>query len=162
MKIHIIGASGSGKSYLASGLSSKYSIPHYDLDELFWDNSSSYGTKRPAEERDKLLSDILKSNDRIIEGVYYDWLDESFKQADVIYVMDIKPAICKLRIIKRFIKRKLRIEPGKNETLRSLFALLKWTDKYFSENLVVIKERLKQYSNKTVYITSAKEAKSLI
>lgn len=161
MKIHIIGASGSGKTYLASKLSSKYSIAHYDLDELFWNNSSSYGTKRQAEERDKLLSDILEGNEWIIEGVYYDWLDESFRSADVIYIMDIKPSVCKRRIIKRFIKRKLRKEPGKKETLKSLFALLKWTDKYFRENLVTIKEHLKRYDVKTVYIKSAKEVNSL-
>lgn len=161
MKIHIIGASGSGKTYLASKLSSKYSIAHYDLDELFWNNSSSYGTKRQAEERDKLLSDILEGNEWIIEGVYYDWLDESFRSADVIYIMDIKPSVCKRRIIKRFIKRKLRKDTGKKETLKSLFALLKWTDKYFRENLVTIKEHLKRYDVKTVYIKSAKEVNSL-
>ena len=38
MKIHIIGYSGSGKSYLADKLSQKYRIKHYDLDNLMWDN----------------------------------------------------------------------------------------------------------------------------
>lgn len=41
MKIHIIGCSGSGKTYL---LSEKYNIPHYDLDDIQWDNNSDgYG-----------------------------------------------------------------------------------------------------------------------
>ena len=31
MKIHIIGCSGSGKTYLANALSEKYNIPHFDL-----------------------------------------------------------------------------------------------------------------------------------
>ena len=34
MKIHIIGGSGSGKTYLAENLSKKYGIRHYDLDDL--------------------------------------------------------------------------------------------------------------------------------
>lgn len=38
MKIHIIGGSGTGKSYLAEGLSEKYAVPHFDLDDLQWDN----------------------------------------------------------------------------------------------------------------------------
>lgn len=45
MKIHIIGCSGSGKTYL---LSEKYNIPHYDLDDIQWDNNSDgYGVKMP-------------------------------------------------------------------------------------------------------------------
>lgn len=45
-KIHIIGGSGSGKTYIADRISEKLDIKTYDLDELFWDNSAdSYGTK---------------------------------------------------------------------------------------------------------------------
>ncbi len=39
MKIHIIGAPGSGKSFLAGNLSKQFDIPHYDLDDLQWDNA---------------------------------------------------------------------------------------------------------------------------
>ena len=48
MKIHMIGCSGSGKSYLANFFSEKYEIPHYDLDDIFWENTPnfSYGAKR--------------------------------------------------------------------------------------------------------------------
>ena len=73
MKIHIIGCSGTGKSYLAKRLSEKYNIPHFDLDDIFWDNSSDrYGVKMPDEKRNQLLDDILRKNDWIIEGVFYD------------------------------------------------------------------------------------------
>ena len=34
MKIHIIGCSGSGKTYLANALSKKYNISHFDLDDI--------------------------------------------------------------------------------------------------------------------------------
>ena len=64
MKIHIIGCSGTGKSYLAKRLSEKYNIPHFDLDDIFWDNSSDrYGVKMPDEKRNQLLDDILRKND---------------------------------------------------------------------------------------------------
>ena len=56
MKIHIIGGPGSGKTYLANELSGNLGIPHFDLDELQWDNQSGdYGTKRDPSERDALL-----------------------------------------------------------------------------------------------------------
>lgn len=56
MKIHIIGGSGSGKTYLAEQLAKKYGIRHYDLDALQWDNDAdTYGVKRSKEERGELL-----------------------------------------------------------------------------------------------------------
>ena len=73
MKIHIIGCSGSGKTYLATALSKKYNIPHFDLDDIQWDNNAKeYGKKRTLDERKALLQEILYNNDEwIIEGVYY-------------------------------------------------------------------------------------------
>lgn len=73
MKIHIIGCSGSGKTYLANALSKKYNISHFDLDDIQWDNNAKeYGKKRTLDERKALLQEILYNNDEwIIEGVYY-------------------------------------------------------------------------------------------
>ena len=52
MKIHIIGCSGSGKTYLANALSKKYNISHFDLDDIQWDNNAKeYGKKRTLDER---------------------------------------------------------------------------------------------------------------
>ena len=105
MKIHIIGCSGTGKTYLAKKLSNKYNIPHYDLDNIYWDNSSEkYGVKTEIEKRNKSLQNILEKDDWIIEGIYYKWLEQSFKNADIIYILDLPKYIYKFRIIKRFIK----------------------------------------------------------
>lgn len=46
MKIHIIGCSGSGKTYLANALSKKYNISHFDLDDIQWDNNAKGYGKR--------------------------------------------------------------------------------------------------------------------
>ena len=66
-----------------------------------------------------------KINDWIIEGVFYDWLDGSFRDADVIILLDIPKRVYRFRIIRRFVKRKLGMERAKKETLSSLVALLK-------------------------------------
>lgn len=91
MKIHIIGCSGSGKTYLANALSKKYNISHFDLDDIQWDNNAKeYGKKRTLDERKALLQEILYNNDEwIIEGVYYAWVQQSFDEADKIYVLDM-------------------------------------------------------------------------
>ena len=153
MKIHIIGCSSTGKTYLAKKLSNKYNIPHYDLDNIYWDNSSQkYGIKTEIEKRDKLLLNILEKDDWIIEGIYYKWLEQSFKDADIIYVLDLPKYIYKFRIIKRFIKRKLRLEAGKKETLKSLSDLLKWADKFQNEDMKEIIKILEKYKEKVHFI----------
>lgn len=162
MKIHIVGGSGTGKSYLADALSRKYSIPHYDLDDLQWDNSADgYGVKALHEQRDAQLKQILEQDDWIVEGVYYAWVLDSFQKADRIYLLAIPNYICKFRILRRFVRRKLGIEPGKKETCRSLLALLRWTDQYQRENLKKIHEILRQYPDKVTYIQKPKEIRTL-
>lgn len=163
MKIHIVGCSGSGKTYFAKALSKKYNIPHFDLDDIQWDNTAdSYGVKMPIEKRDALLQEMLSNDDWIIEGVYYAWVLESFKKADIIYVLDIPKHIYKSRIIFRFLKRKLGIEKGKKETFRSLRNLLKWTDNFQNKNLTEIKEILKEYEYKVVFISNSREVDRII
>lgn len=161
MRIHIIGASGSGKTYLSQKLAEKYNIKAYELDDLFWDNSG-YNVKRDVIKRDHMLKDILKQDEWIIEGVQYAWLNESFENADVIYCLEIAPWICRYRIIKRFIKRKLQHQNRKNETIESLIHLLKWTNKFYRVNFIEIKETLKKYENKTVIIKKNSDIKKLI
>lgn len=158
MKIHIIGCSGIGKTYLAKKLSKKYNIPHYDLDNIYLDNSSEkYGLKTEFEKRDNLLQNILEKDAWIVEGIYYKWLEQSFKEADTIYLLDLPKYIYKIRIIKRFIKRKLKLEISKKETLKSLLDLLKWTDRFQNENIKEIRKILEIYKEKVYFIKSKKE-----
>ena len=164
MKIHIIGCSGMGKTYLAKKLSNKYNIPHYDLDNIYWDNSSEkYGLKTEFEKRDNLLQNILEKDAWIVEGIYYyKWLEQSFKDADIIYILDLPKYIYKFRIIKRFIKRKLKLEISKKETLKSLLDLLKWTDKFQNEDMKEIIKILEKYKEKVYFIKSKKEINKIL
>ena len=110
MKIHIIGGPGSGKSFLADNLSKQFDTPHYDLDDLQWDNvANDYGTKRNPQERDVLLNQILQKDDWIIEGVYFAWCKQCFEDADKIYVLDVPRYQCRYRIVLRFIKKKFGV-----------------------------------------------------
>ena len=163
MKIHIIGCSGSGKSYLARHLSENYQIPHFDLDDLQWDNhAGQYGSKMPKEKRSALLQGILQRNDWIIEGVYYKWVQKSFQDADIIYILEISPLIYKFRILRRFLKRKLGLEKGKRETLRSVLGLIRWTDEFQKIDMPRIQEILMPYEQKVQYLRSKKDINNLL
>lgn len=163
MKIHIIGCSGSGKTYLADALSKKYSIPHFDLDDIQWDDKTNkYGIKRPIEERKKLLQEVLCNNEWIIEGVYYAWVQQSFAEADIIYVLNMPRYLYKSRIIIRFFKRKLGIQQGKKETIKSVYNLLKWTETFQNKNLKEIKTILDRYGNKVIWLSNKKDVDEII
>ena len=163
MKIHIIGCSGSGKTYLAKALSKKYNIPHFDLDDIQWDNNAqTYGTKMPIEKRDALLRERLLNNDWIIEGVYYAWVQQCFEDADKIYVLDMPRYLYRSRIIIRSIKRKLGIVKGKKEALKSIYDLLKWTDAFQNRNLKDIKTIMEKYNDKVVWISNKKDVNQII
>lgn len=146
MKIHIIGASGSGKSYLAEKLSKKFNIPHYDLDDIEW--KRKYDIENEPEIKNKLLNQILSNNDWIIEGVYHTWCEQCFKDADKIYILNTPANICKIRIIKRYIKRLLKIEQGSNSSIKSLIELIKWVDTFHKDVMPEIKNSFKIYKNK--------------
>ena len=54
------------------------------------------------------------------------------------------------RIIRRFIRRKLGLEKGKKESLKSLTALLRWADKYQKANLTEIRIILASYGARVI------------
>ena len=163
MKIRIIGCSGSGKTFLAKRLSKKYDIPNFDLDNIQWDNSqNSYGVKMPIEKRNQILNNILQQSDWIIDGVYYAWVLKSFEDADVIYVLDMPKKLYRYRIIKRFIKRKVGLEKGKKETLKSVCNLLKWTNTFQNTNMKEIIKILEPHKEKVVYMKKKEEIDRII
>lgn len=163
MKIHIIGCSGSGKTYLANALSKKYNIPHFDLDDIQWDNTAKeYGTKRPLDKRKALLQEVLSNDAWIIEGVYYSWVQQSFDEADKIYVLDMPRYLYKSRIMIRSVKRKLGILKGKKETLKSVWNLLKWTETFQDKNMKEIKRILDRYGDNVIWLSSKKDVEKII
>lgn len=163
MKIHIIGGSGTGKTFAAEQISKACHIPHFDLDNIYWDNTAvSYGIKKPVEKRTTELTQILSNSDWVIEGVFYDWLSDSFSSADKILVLCSSPIVFNYRIIKRFIRRKLGLEKGKRETLRSLWDLILWTNKYQKNNIPKILDFLEPYKDKTILIHGTKELSEFI
>ena len=163
MRIRIVGCSGSGKTYLAEKLSERYGVPHYDLDDLVWDNDAGeYGVRTVPEKRDAMLAELTARRDWIIEGVYYAWCAETFRQADEVYLLDLPLRVCRRRIILRFLRRRLGLEPGKRETLRSLRELLDWTERFSKKNLPEIRALLSDCAGKVTVLHTKAEIDRVI
>ena len=150
-KIHILGPSGSGKSYLADKISGKSGIKSYDLDDLFWDNSdAAYNKRNPPAERDRLLGEILTRSEWIIEGVYYKWPRESFDKSEIVIFLDTPYPVQFTRILLRFLKRKLKIQPSrKKKTITGLIELMRWNRGYNEELRIFVRQLSEK---KSIYI----------
>ncbi|MEC0243623.1 hypothetical protein P4H66_27775 [Paenibacillus dokdonensis] len=156
-RIHIIGGSGSGKSYISALLSQKLNIPHYDLDDIFWDNNAEvYGIRAPEEQRNQKLIEIIGQDSWIIEGVYRSsWVDPSFLVAEKIIVLMPTLSVQEMRIWKRYEERISGIVTSKKkETLEGVKDLLEWNEQYnliklphFIENCVYREKIIKVTDN---------------
>jgi adenylate kinase family enzyme len=70
LKIHIIGASGIGKTYIATKLQKLMNSKAYDLDKIFWDQSKKKLFAREQASRTEKLNQVLSKEHWIVEGVY--------------------------------------------------------------------------------------------
>lgn len=152
MKLHIIGGSGSGKSYISALLSRKLNIPHYELDDIFWDNEADvYGVKAPEEERDRKLKEIVSRESWIIEGVYRAWVGPSLLAADNVIVLMPPLSVQEERICKRHEERVSGAAvSNKRETIESVRELIEWNRDY---NLVKLPRFIESSEYKDKLIT---------
>ena len=154
-KIHIIGGPGSGKSQIAAKLSKMLRLPKHELDNFFWDHDSEFfGSQTPSVKRAEKLSKVLAQEKWIIEGVYHSWLEESFSQADYIFVLKTNVYVRDWRIVKRFLLRKVKLASSpRKENLKTLIDLIKWNHQYDNNNLVDAIKLMKPYRDKVIILT---------
>lgn len=132
-KIHIIGSVGSGKTTLAKSLSARYNLPHHELDNVVWQRLDTGDIRRSEKERDEYLKSIVKTDSWIIEGVHYEWVAESFENAEMIIFLDVSYRKRKYRIIRRFILQKLGLERTNYAPTLKIFRKMFVWNKFFEE-----------------------------
>lgn len=137
MRIHIVGGSGSGKTYIAQKLAAHLNLPHYDLDDVFWDNTApQHNTRADPAVRDAHLATLVAGDKWIIEGVYHKWLLPSFTAADHVIVLTVPLWLRQVRIIRRFTKQALLAPRSlRRGVLTGLLTLLRWNAAYDRDDL---------------------------
>ncbi|RKL65399.1 DNA topology modulation protein FlaR [Salipaludibacillus neizhouensis] len=157
-KIHIIGFVGSGKTTLAKELSTKYSIPFHELDNVVWIRDKAGDIKRTEKEREDYLNKIIQSESWIIEGIHNeDWVANSFRHADLIIFLDTKYSIRTSRITKRFLYQKLGLEKSNYKpTIKIFFNMFKWNKQFEDRGKPKFFERYGIYRDK-IFVANNKK-----
>lgn len=151
MKIYIIGSPGSGKTTLSKKLSEKYHIQRYELDCIVYDDEHNH-IKRTDEEINKLFNKILKEKSWMIEDVGRSKFEQGRVECDKIYYLKVSKIEIYKRIIKRWLKQRMKQEKYNYPlTLSQLFDMLKIAKQYSKKEPSKLKS-LEKYRNKITYI----------
>lgn len=147
MKILIIGTVGTGKTTLAKKLAKEYNIKHYEIDSIVHDDRNN-GSKRSFEEQDKIIKEINKEKDWIIEGTLRKNLYYLLEMADKIIYLNIPKRKRNIRILTRYIKQKLKIEKSNYKpTIKMLKAMYNWSNEH-ENNKCELEKCLNNYKEK--------------
>ncbi|WP_438446075.1 hypothetical protein [Gorillibacterium sp. sgz5001074] len=132
MKIRIIGPCGSGKSTAARILSEQYGMPAYELDNMVWDRSTPVNKRYPVPIRDALLKAAMSQESWVIEGVDSGWTGDTFREADLIFVLNPHVLVRDYRIVRRFVRSRTGVEPWNyRQSFRNLWKMIfQWNHGY--------------------------------
>ncbi|MBA4852857.1 DNA topology modulation protein [Emticicia sp. BO119] len=111
-RIVIVGCGGAGKSTLARQLSEILHLPVIHLDKEFWQPGWEM---RPKEEERKILEEVARQKEWIIDGNYQSTMQRRFEAADTIIFLDFSTLICLRRVIKRYFEYRGTTRPDMTE-----------------------------------------------
>lgn len=98
-RIVIVGNNGSGKSYLATKLSTITGLPLIHLDSEFWKPDWEQPTREEWSRRQRELTSMPEW---IIDGTHMSTLDIRFQKADLIIFINVNRWICMMSVLMRY------------------------------------------------------------
>jgi adenylate kinase family enzyme len=115
-RIHIVGASGSGTTSLASALAARHGHRHLDTDDFYWlPTTPPYRQKRPRELRLQLLQRALaKSSSWVLSGSLCGWGDSLIPEFELVVFLVVPTHVRLARLRAREAERygQAAIAPG--------------------------------------------------
>ena len=157
-KVIVIGSPGAGKSTFARKLRDKTKLPLYYLDKI-WHRPDK--TTVSKEEFDARLSEILATDQWIIDGNYGRTLEMRLKACDTVFLFDLPVEIC-LQGIRERIGQKHEDLPWTESELDEEFE--QWVKGFPNDQLPKIYSLLAQSGNNrdVIVFHSREEADSYL
>lgn len=142
-KISIIGAGGSGKTYLAEKLGEKLGIKVYSLNKI------RHNPQKPMsrEEFEQFQRHIIETCDEFIfDGNYKSTLDLRLNNSDTIIFLDFSPGFNLGRSVKKNITVKTSDDPKikSDHTAKLNVGYIRWLANYDKEERVEILKKLNE------------------
>ncbi|MBR0206656.1 MAG: AAA family ATPase [Clostridia bacterium] len=97
-RILILGCPGSGKSTLARALAARTGLPLVHLDNLWW---RADGTHISREAFDRVLGELLRGEQWIMDGNYSRTIEVRLRAADTVIFLDYPESVCMAGITAR-------------------------------------------------------------
>lgn len=121
--IHILGASGSGTTTLASALAAKHGHAHLDTDNFYWiPTDPPFLEKRPIEERLELLREAMqRSTSWVLSGSLAGWGDPLIPEFELVVFLIVPNEVRMQRLRAREIQRYQHL---------ANIEFLEWANKY--------------------------------
>lgn len=132
LRIHTVGASGSGTTTLAAALAQELGFPHFDSDDYYWENTDPpFTTKRSVDDRLELLRrDVSSHTNWILSGSLVGWGDSMTTQFTHVIFLYIPPEVRMARLKARErLRFGARIESG-GDMEKIHIALMEWAAQY--------------------------------
>ena len=133
LRVHILGASGSGTSTLGASLAKKLECEHLDVDNFFWlPTRPPFQNVRPRQDRQALLGKALAScRSWILSGSLCGWGDQFIPEFDLVVFIWLPPDIRLARLAAREESRHgtAAISPG-GDMFKQHQDFLRWAAAY--------------------------------
>lgn len=123
LRIVVQGASGSGKSSLATALADSLGLPQLELDSIYHQPG---WTSLDVGEFRRLVSAFAAEPAWVVDGNYSQVRDLLWPRANIIVFVDLPRRVVMARLIKRTLRRMLHHENlwnGNRESLRNLVSI---------------------------------------
>lgn len=148
MKLHILGASGSGVTTLGELLSEKLGLKYFDSDDYFWIRTDVPFTQRcnPIERNQQIADALSQSENWILGGSIIDWGENLFPEFDLIIFLYLPANIRIERLKKREFEKFGNIIFEDKKRAEQFNKYLAWATDYDNDTGIA-KRTLKAHQN---------------
>lgn len=149
-KVTIVGGPGTGKSTLAKNLGKVLNLPVYHIDAI---EHSENWKKRDSKERDDIILKKIEEPKWVMDGTYKTTIKQRIEKSDMVIFLNYSTLARLKGVFSRYFKLKGKDRPempGCKEKLELKF--IKFTINWDKEKAQLVKEALKEYKNKNIFI----------